>query len=317
MLTVIIPVYNVTEYLDECVHSLTKQSYRELEILLVDDGSTDASGSMCDVWAKKDERIRVIHKQNGGLSSARNAGLDEARGEYIAFVDSDDFIDKSMYCHLLSVLERDGNVDIACCGITQFKDEDYSVLTPFMGLYNRRFTVENYWQLVLQHRIDNAVCNKLYRKDVIGKTRFKQGVVNEDILFNLEVTQKTRHITYVPDAYYKYRLRAGSITRQAHPRLFDFIDNAFFLEKVLLEDMNCSLKAEAEAYIYHEMVNCIATVEKYQSVDKYRRQVNSCKRYILANPLKSFCNSNWPVKQKIKFFLVSYCPTLYRNMLKR
>lgn len=316
MLTVIIPVYNVQAYLDECVCSVVEQSYRNLEIILVDDGSTDNSGRMCDGWAEKDRRIRVIHKLNGGLSSARNAGLDAAKGDYITFVDSDDFITPSMYADLLAVFEENPDADIACCGIAQFKDMDYSFVGSFLGLYNRKFTPLEYWRRVLKHKIDNAVCNKLYRKGVIEGIRFEEGIINEDILFNLEILQNVGCLIYVSETYYKYRLRTGSITRQANPRLFDFIDNAFYLKEILLEEMKYPLAQEIEGYIYHEMTNCISTVEKYHSAQKYWKQISDCKKYILNRPVKSFGNACWPVKQKIKFFLVSYLPSLYRYMLK-
>ena len=316
MISIIIPVYNVQAYLDECVCSVVEQSYRDLEIILVDDGSTDNSSGMCDGWAEKDRRIRVVHKPNGGLSSARNAGLDVAKGDYIAFVDSDDFIAPSMYADLLAVCEKNPDADIIGCGIAQFSDKDYSVVSPFLGLYNQKFTPLEYWKRVLKHKIDNAVCNKLYRKSTIGEIRFQEGIINEDILFNLEVSRNVNYLVYVSDTYYKYRLRTGSITRQANPRLFDFIDNAFYLKKVLLEKMKYPLAREVEGYLYHEMTNCISTVEKYHSAQKYRQQIKECKKYILNRPLMSFGDSCWSVKQKVKFFLVSYLPSLYRYMLK-
>ena len=106
MLSVIVPVYNVEAYLPRCVDSILAQSYSNLEVILVDDGAKDASGAICDAYAAKDPRVKVIHKENGGLSSARNAGLDIALGEYIAFVDSDDWIEPDAYQHLLEVMER-------------------------------------------------------------------------------------------------------------------------------------------------------------------------------------------------------------------
>lgn len=316
MVSIIIPVYNVQAYLDECVRSVVEQSYRDLEIILVDDGSTDKSSGMCDDWAEKDQRIRVVHKPNGGLSSARNAGLTVAKGDFITFVDSDDFVDKTMFSGLLRGFYENPDTDVVCCGISQFKDENYSDTSPFLKLYNQKFTLFEYWKLVLKHKIDNAVWNKIYRKSVIGNVRFREGIINEDILFNLEVLQNASSLIYVPDTYYKYRIRTGSITRQANPRLFDFIDNAFFLKKVLLEEMKFPLAVEMEAYIYHEMTNCISTVEKYHSADKYRAQKRFCKEYILNHPIRSLGNCHWSVKQKVKFFLVSCFPSLYRFMLK-
>ncbi len=118
LISVIVPVYNVKEHIEQCVNSITGQTYKNLEIILVDDGSKDSSGEICDKLAKEDARIHVIHKQNGGVSSARNAGLDYAHGEYIAFVDGDDYIDETMYEKLLSKMDAD--IDIVSCYMQSF-----------------------------------------------------------------------------------------------------------------------------------------------------------------------------------------------------
>ena len=105
-LSVVIPVYNVEKYLDKCVESIVNQTFKDLEIILVDDGSTDESGKMCDEWTEKDTRIKAIHKINGGLSSARNAGIKQAKGEYISFIDSDDFVELDMYATMIEAFDR-------------------------------------------------------------------------------------------------------------------------------------------------------------------------------------------------------------------
>lgn len=315
MISIIIPVYNVQTYLDECVNSIVSQSYCNLEIILVDDGSTDSSGKMCDLWLEKDSRIKVVHKLNGGLSSARNTGIEVAKGDYIAFVDSDDFVDKLMYESLLNILEKTSDIDVASCGIEQFRDENYLDVRIFLNCFDREFSVMEYIKLILEHEIDNAVWNKLYRRTAISQTRFKEGQINEDILFNLEILSKINKLAYISNAYYKYRIRKGSITQQANPKLFDFIDNAFYMRKRILEDMKLGLSLEMEGYIYHEMTNYISTIEKYKSVALYKNQVNYCKRYILSHPILSFMNKFWSTKQKIKFALVSSFPIVYRFLL--
>lgn len=126
MISVIVPVYKVEKYLDQCVASIVSQSFSDLEIILVDDGSPDNCPAMCDAWAKRDSRIRVIHKENGGLSDARNAGMAAAKGSFIGFVDSDDIIPPEMYQVLFSLLKQDDS-DIAACGIKQFGDKGASL----------------------------------------------------------------------------------------------------------------------------------------------------------------------------------------------
>ena len=129
LISVIVPVFKVDPYLDRCVESIVNQTYRNLEIILVDDGSPDSCGAMCDAWAEKDRRIKVIHKKNGGLSDARNAGLDIATGTLIGFVDSDDFIRSDMYLLLMERLMEDGS-DIAACGVEMVFEDGTPSRTP-------------------------------------------------------------------------------------------------------------------------------------------------------------------------------------------
>ena len=130
LISIIIPVYNVEQYLSRCIDSVINQTYKNLEIILIDDGSTDDSGEICDEYALKDNRIKVMHKQNGGVSSARNEGLDISKGNYIGFIDSDDFIEKDMYEFLYDLLTKN-NCDISCCNKFIFKDNKFIASKSF------------------------------------------------------------------------------------------------------------------------------------------------------------------------------------------
>ena len=135
LISIIVPVYRTEKYLDRCVESIVNQTYKNLEIILVDDGSPDDCPKMCDEWAKKDKRIKVIHKENGGVSSARNIGIKSAKGKYIGFVDSDDYIEKEMYESLIDVLNKNKNLDYIYCDIydaekiNNHSREDYKILS--------------------------------------------------------------------------------------------------------------------------------------------------------------------------------------------
>ena len=154
LISVIIPIYKVEDYLDECISSVVNQTHKNLEIILVDDGSPDNCGMMCDEWAKKDDRIKVVHKSNGGLSDARNAGLNIAVGEYIAFIDSDDFIMPNMFEELYSAFDTP-EIDIVACGITNHDGQKQTVwgCYNYIGnaeqilamLYNDFFGVLSFW----------------------------------------------------------------------------------------------------------------------------------------------------------------------------
>jgi len=220
MISVIVPVYNVKAYLDKCVNSICSQTLRELEIILADDGSTDGSGELCDQWKTKDSRIKVIHKPNGGLSDARNAGLDIATGDYIGYVDSDDYIEPDMFEFLLKNLEEYG-ADISCCryarvyedGRRETVGEDHQVHV-FEGLDGLK-------EYLYGKIVDPFVCNKLYRACYTGASRgtndkplrFIKGIVGEDNPFNTEILKHTQRIVVAGEAKYNYlQARPGAIT---------------------------------------------------------------------------------------------------------
>lgn len=209
-ISVIIPVYKVEQYLNQCVLSVTKQSYHQLEILLVDDGSPDQCGMMCDEWAKKDQRIKVIHKENGGLSDARNAGLNASRGTYIAFVDSDDFIAPTMMEELLTALRQE-KAYISECNYTCFTDslpkEDNKVHKQTTG-----YTAEEALSLLLdEHTFKYTVWNKLYRREIFRSLRFEIGKLHEDVFFTYQAFGISERIAKIENPLYFYRQRSGSI----------------------------------------------------------------------------------------------------------
>lgn len=221
MISVIIPVYKVEKYLDECIQSVVSQTYKDLEILIIDDGSPDSCPQKCDEWAKKDSRIKVIHKENEKLSVARNTGLKIANGEYIAFVDSDDFIHPMMFERLLDELIQN-DADISMCKFNYFRDGAYG----FQEVCNQKPEKEGKKTNILSHAqfvemfadvessVADVVWNKLYRKEVIGDSVFKPGVLIEDIRFIAEVAQKIQKVAYSNEKLYFYRNREQSIMQQ-------------------------------------------------------------------------------------------------------
>lgn len=210
VISIIIPVYNVEKYLRRCIDSVIKQSYKNLEIILVDDGSPDNSGPICDEYAKKDVRIRVIHKANGGLSDARNAGLDIATGEYIGFVDSDDYIAEDMYELLLhNILEFDA--DIAICGYAHVYDKHFTKcnLSGQKYIYNNAEAMK----LVLGNKINSYYWNKLYKKELFSKFRLPVGKVFEDIFTQHLLFAKAKTVVYQDSIKYFYFMSPQSIIR--------------------------------------------------------------------------------------------------------
>lgn len=210
----IVPVYNVERWLKRCVRSICAQTYDALEIILVDDGSTDSSGQMCDEFAAEDARIRVIHKENGGLSDARNAGITCASGEYIGFVDSDDWIEPGFAAHLMGVMLKE-HCDAAGCAFRKCAEDEQ--LQPASegyssSCYNRLSAMSD----LIDNRIQQVVWNKLYKRTLIARIPFEKGKYHEDEYWSYQVF--ARLDCYVQTDYvgYNYFQRAGSIMSEAY-----------------------------------------------------------------------------------------------------
>lgn len=222
LVSIVVPVYNVQQYLQRCLKSLTEQTYRNIEIILVDDGSGDTSGEICDFWASRDERIRVFHKENGGLSDARNYGLRRVSGEYVCFVDSDDWCDiRYVEVMLKTLLETDSDIvecDYLCtdnheCASSGSKtDYDYEV-----------FADKDCFHRFLTNVFFVSVCNKIYRKKIIEKEPFQLGVYHEDESWTYKIFSKARRVCRMQYTGYYYFQRQGSIvhTKPSHKRLND------------------------------------------------------------------------------------------------
>lgn len=210
-ISVIVPIYKVENYLHRCVDSIINQTYTNLEIILVDDGSPDKCPRICDEYAKKDSRIRVIHKKNGGLSDARNAGLDIATGEYIGFVDSDDYISLHFYQKLINVMKVSDS-DIVECEIKKFKDTDEIDYIENNKLDFKTFnTYEAMEDLILNNILSVTVWNKLYKREVIEKFRFKVGKTNEDDFYTYLAFDNSNKISKLDEELYYYLQREDSI----------------------------------------------------------------------------------------------------------
>ena len=213
MISVIVPVYNVERYISQCVESILEQTYADLEIILVDDGSTDGSGSICDEYKLKDNRVVVIHKCNGGLSEARNAGLDIARGEYIGFVDSDDYIEPDMYEVLYKNCERYA-ADLAAARFVKFntQGEVRKNFTENIEVFSREEMLRLFIVGDRRYEITMSVWDRLYKRELISDLRFPVGKCYEDIVFSTKVIEKSKINVYIDRALYHYRLREDSIS---------------------------------------------------------------------------------------------------------
>lgn len=291
LISVIVPVYNIMDCLPRCVQSICSQTYRNLEILLVDDGSNDGTEKLVDELAAQDERIRVFHKANGGSSSARNLGIGMAAGEYLAFVDSDDYIEPQMYEKLMEcIIEK--NVPIAQISRDEIDENGNrlpNVCEPPKEAYICR--AEQFMRELLLHRGDCSYCTKLTHRALFGHHRFPEGVLNEDFHLLVEMLAEMQEeggdagVAILPEQYYHVFYRTGSNTRKKSRKDFsrvflDIVDNADMVERIV-EESYPALKREAVRfglyqrldYMLHIPVeNMIGDNTFYQSVKKYLRK---------------------------------------------
>lgn len=219
LISIIIPVYMVEDYLPCCIDSVISQTYENMEIILVDDGSLDTCPSICDEYANKDSRIKVIHKLNGGLSDARNAGLALATGEFVAFVDSDDYLGKSFLEHLYEAV-RYNNADISICDYLKVEENSSEIMSMGNGnstVYsNRECLISTYQPQV--HGMEFMACGKLYRTSLFKDNDiiYPVGKIHEDIFTTYKIYYNAKIIVFINEVQYFYRVRRGSIMQEGY-----------------------------------------------------------------------------------------------------
>lgn len=255
LISVIVPIYNVENYLRKCVDSIINQTYKNLEIILVDDGSPDNCGKICNEYAQHDSRVKVIHKENGGLSDARNAGIDMAEGEYLAFVDSDDYIAEDMIEKLYKQLMKD-NSDMSLCSFKYFDESGDEILSRMddSPIKNEIITGEQAVNKLLENNPWYFVvaCNKLYKKELFRGIRFPKGKIHEDEFVVHHLFYRCAKISCISEPLYHYLQRRNSISNgTVSVKRLDLIeamyDRALFaLEKGLNNIVYASVALMAE-----------------------------------------------------------------------
>ena len=272
LISIIVPIYNVEKYLEKCVNSIVSQSYKNLEIILVDDGSQDKCPELCDNFAKTDSRIKVIHKSNGGLSSARNVGIKFASGDYIALVDSDDYIDSNMYQDMLRLL-IENNADLCICNYEYVDDKDCLYPITFSSpiideILNKEEIYKKLNQPVSWYYITSV--NKLYKKDVIIGDVFPIGRLHEDEFSIHHIFGRCEKIVCTEKKYYYYVQRTGSIMSQRN--ILSKIDKAdALLDRYLYYYTNSIIGAEKWfKSAYGILLSILKTHEKVNSSYKIR-----------------------------------------------
>ena len=306
LISVIVPVYNVEKYLKKCVNSITSQTYENLEILLVDDGSTDLSGQICNEFEKNDARIKVIHKKNGGLSDARNAGLDRAKGQYYAFIDSDDYIQDNTIEIMLNAVKKNKS-EISVCNMIRFLEEGETVQfycpTNHEVLYqgNQRYKTLN----------QPSVCNKLFEAKLFEGIRFPKGKYYEDTFVYHEVLYRANSIVLTGTDSYWYLSREDSIVGQPQytERYFDFIEAVYKRADFLLKHDVQPYAKEACLSLYAAIANAESNIEENtKTIEKFSI---ARKQYTLAYNELMKTKNQIGIKQKLRLMLLKYFPKLH------
>ena len=317
LISVIVPVYNIMDCLERCVKSICAQTWENLEILLVDDGSTDGTGALCDQLAKKDGRIRVFHKENGGSSSARNLGIREAKGEWLGFVDSDDWIEPQMYERLLEAALFSG-ASIAQASRDEIDEEGTrrpDVCAPPKEELTR--SAEKFLRTLLLHEGDCSFCTKLVKRELFAGRAFPEGKLNEDFYLLVELLGTGAAVRIVPEQLYHVFYRMGSNTRRKDKREFsrvfvDIVDNADFIEE-LVGKTYPALQKEAVRFGLFQRLDYLLhiPVAMMTRTDAFYRNV---KRYLRAHVKDTVTNPYLTRKNKIYLLLLTAAPKTVRRV---
>ena len=312
-ISVIIPVYNVEKYLCACVNSVINQTYKNLEIILVDDGSTDSSGEICENLAKKDERIKVYHKSNGGLSSARNYGLDKKIGDYVFFLDSDDFIDKTCLEKLFT-LSKQTSAEIASCLTKRFNNEDEidenaSAFQAETEEFSRVEILENTFKKTDNYYVIS--CAKLFKSNLFSSLRFTEGVIHEDEFICHRLYGQINKFVLLKEELYFYRENPCSITGVKY--------------NIKRPDYLLALKDRVEyfkqyfpkLYIDFSLFFAYRAIDLYFEVPKIKEKKAIQKRIknIYKYAYKSVKGIKTPSQKRFKAFLIS--PWIYKKVFKK
>lgn len=314
LISVIIPVYNIEEYLPRCLESVLAQTYENLEILLVDDGSTDKSGVICNQYATSDTRIKVIHKKNGGVSSARNLGLENANGDYIGFVDGDDIIEKKMFQRLIDNAMKH-QCDISCCQMDTVNVDGKSA--PSYDIKSGSLKVE---RVVSEYFIEGFVkdmmysqCNKIFSKKCLEGICFKEYKYGEDILFIFEALMNANEVYYDSYIGYHYIHRKNSaMTRAFSVDRIDYIKAIREVETICKQ--NYPKMAEmAGTWVYQHVLVTLRHIIANNQQDNFVEIMENEKKYLRNN--KKYLNK-LSIKRSLDYFSIMYFPA-YIKILTR
>lgn len=311
MISIIIPVYNVELYLDKCLQSVVNQTYRNIEIILIDDGASDNSGIICDRWQKKDSRIKVIHKTNGGLSSARNVGIEQANGEYLMFIDSDDIVSEEL-CRVLIEMMKNNDADISICNAKHIFDDNVSFKsTGKLHFYDCNEAICELWY---QKSFLPSAWGKLYKRELFKNIRFTEGIIFEDIDIMHELFYQCDKIIYGEMELYGYVHHENSITTKKYSKKDNVILNICDKISEFASDKDINLQNAAKSYnvagALRVYLNAPSTFEYKDIIEKAKEIIRKYGKDVLKDP-------NIRKKNRYALYIYIYLRPLLKVVYKR
>lgn len=304
-ISVIVPIYNVEEYVRECIESILNQTFKEFELLLVNDGSTDNSPQICKYYEELDSRVKVINKINGGLSDARNAGIDVAEGKYLTFIDGDDFITEDTLETMYNAINKT-DIKIAVCNMVRYYEDGET--EPFYRPSENKVLLKN--QDRFKTLAQPSVCNKMFKAQLFEKIRFPYRKYYEDTFVYHELVMQTNTVVLTGNDSYYYRCRRGSILDGGYSKkYFDFIE-AVYLRATFLDRNNVHEYAdEAYLHLYSSLANAYNTLSN--SEEDLSELFNIAQNRYNKSFKRLIKDKHFGLKQKIRFILLRYSPKLH------
>lgn len=321
LISFIVPVYNVEKYLKRCIYSLINQSNDNIEIILIDDGSTDSCGEICDIFARDDSRIVVIHQENRGLGNARNSGIKKAKGKYISFIDSDDSI-KIDFTEITTKIIEENNADLIEFKFKEINENNKDKIKKLKlksGIYDKfdinSYLLENYI-LDSGERIGNSVCTHLYKRDIISKNNIlfysERDIYTEDYIFNLIYLKYTSKIVVIDDPLYNYNYNPQSLTKSYRKNYLDMILKRDILVKNILSNLykrqdlvdfvDKKFLRISPSFIFNAM-KLRGSEPKNEIINEITKIVNTPQ---LVKVLKNIKNNHLPPKKLIIYYLMKF-----------
>jgi len=315
--SIVVPVYNVEDCLSYCVDSLRQQTYKNIEIILVDDGSTDSSGEICDQYAREDDRIKVLHIENGGLSNARNTGVKESSTDWIVFIDSDDYYDHRAIEYLVKLRDK-YRVDLVATPVIEVRNYENSDFLgdfreKYSGKLDRRTALE---QMFYGNYVGTHSGGKLYKKEILLRFPYPNGMLYEDLSLAYEHIASCENIAVSALNLYKYYRRPGSIVNSKYSdRLLDFYKamewNRNYIERDYPNDKEMR-RALNVRYVFNglHIIHAMLSSDMYAEVNKIRKEYTRYFNDIIPNP-------NITGKNKVKYLMLLVSPKLYEKIREK